>query len=77
MSKLTKIVAPILGEQDLATFNKFIKKDKINDARLLIDKKMLDLDKDSVEYAVLNEVQDVLISDIEVMYDNIEGENWD
>ncbi len=77
MSKLTKIVAPILGEQDLSTFNKFIKKDKINDARLLIDKKMLDLDKDSVEYAVLNEVQDVLISDIEVMYDNVEGENWD
>ena len=71
MSKLTKIVAPILGEDDLVRFNDFIKKDNINSARLLIERKMIDMDKDSIEYAVLNEVQDALINEIEVAYDEL------
>jgi hypothetical protein len=72
MSKLTKIVAPILGEEDLVRFNDFIKKDNINSARLLIERKMIDMEKDSIEYAVLNEVQDTLINEIEVEYDNMD-----
>jgi hypothetical protein len=71
MSKLTKIVAPILGEDDLIRFNDFIKKDNINSARLLIERKMIDMEKDSIEYAVLNEVQDTLINEIEVAYDEL------
>ena len=71
MSKLTKIVAPILGEDDLVRFNDFIKKDNINSARLLIERKMIDIDRDSIEYAVLNEVQDTLINEIEVAYDEL------
>jgi len=71
MSKLTKIVAPILGEDDLVRFNDFIKKDNINSARLLIERKMIDMDKDGIEYAVLNEVQDTLINEIEVAYDEL------
>jgi hypothetical protein len=71
MSKLTKIVAPILGEEDLVRFNDFIKKDNINSARLLIERKMIDMEKDSIEYAVLNEVQDTLINEIEVAYDEL------
>jgi hypothetical protein len=71
MSKLTKIVAPILGEEDLIRFNDFIKKDNINSARLLIERKMIDMEKDSIEYAVLNEVQDTLINEIEVAYDEL------
>jgi len=71
MSKLTKIVAPILGEDDLVRFNDFIKKDNINSARLLIERKMIDMEKDSIEYAVLNEVQDALINEIEVAYDEL------
>lgn len=70
MSKLTKIVAPILGESDLEKFNHFIKQDNINSARLLIERKMIDMNKDSIEYAILNEVQDALINEIEVEYDN-------
>ena len=71
MSKLTKIVAPILGEEDLIRFNDFIKKDNINSARLLIERKMIDMERDSIEYAVLNEVQDTLINEIEVAYDEL------
>lgn len=71
MSKLIKIVAPILGEQDLEKFNTFIKQDNINSARLLIERKMIDMHKDSIEYAILNEVQDALINEIEVEYDNL------
>jgi len=71
MIKLTKIVAPILGEEDLVKFNDFIKKDNINSARLLIERKMIDMDKDGIEYAVLNEVQDTLINEIEVAYDEL------
>lgn len=71
MGKLTKIVAPILGEEDLVRFNDFIKKDNINSARLLIERRMIDMDKDSIEYAVLNEVQDALINEIEVAYDEL------
>ena len=71
MSKLTKIVAPILGEEDLVRFNTFIKQDNINSARLLVERKMIDMNRDSIEYAILNEVQDALINEIEVEYDNI------
>ena len=71
MSKLTKIVAPILGEEDLVKFNDFIKRDNINSARLLIERKMIDMERDSIEYAVLNEVQDALINEIEVAYDEL------
>ena len=48
-----------------------LKKDNINSARLLIERKMIDMDKDGIEYAVLNEVQDTLINEIEVAYDEL------
>ena len=31
---------------------------------------MINMNKDSIEYAILNEVQDALINEIEVEYDN-------
>jgi Mg2+ and Co2+ transporter CorA len=71
MSKLLDIVSPILGEKDLIKFNSYIKQNKINDARLLIERQMIEHCEHSIQYAVLNEVQDALINEIEVMYDDI------
>lgn len=68
---IIKLATPILSNNDLDKFKNYISKYKLNDARLLIDKYMINLDKDNPKFIILNEIYDEIVNEIEVELDNI------
>lgn len=68
---LIELAQPVLSNENLVKFKNYITTDKFNDARLLVENVMVNLDKDEPEYIILNEIYDELINEIEMSFDII------
>lgn len=66
---LIKLVTPVLEEKDVQSFREYIAKDKLNSARLLVERNMIGLDTDDPKHIILNEVYDEIINEIETLLD--------
>lgn len=68
---LIELVQPVLSNENLVKFKNYITTDKFNNARLLVENAMINLDKDEPEHIILNEIYDELINKIEMSFDII------
>lgn len=68
---LIELAQPVLSNENLVKFKNYINTDKFNDARLLVENVMVNLDKDEPEHIILNEIYDELINEIEMSFDII------
>lgn len=68
---LIELAQPVLSNENLIKFKNYINTDKFNDARLLVENVMVNMDKDEPEHIILNEIYDELINEIEMSFDII------